>query len=293
MTNLLESLAHLGVKISRVVEQPVCDNKGLIVAWNYFIQDANGLSVSGGTHEDKSIAKRIAVAEALERSLAKKVFSNDSSRTDFLMDDFPTSCGFACGFENTPTKMRAIREAVERWAWSMWIDRHYFLDSVSVEKFPKSSLSNFICSQFQNVRLFYCDSIPIAISETPTNFSFLVALLETEDGVFAGCRAGTNHQDILSHALVEAYRNYQNYILFKSDSNKTTNSIVAKRSIYFASRKNEALEQIHRAILKPWPEGKIQLLKEYPTGISDIYLWRCILKDYVGWHLGDENRFVY
>jgi len=29
------------------------------------------------------------------------------------------------------------------------------------------------------------------------------------------------------------------------------------------------------------------------TGFDNVFIWRCLFKNYIGWHIGDEKRFVY
>jgi hypothetical protein len=42
-----------------------------------------------------------------------------------------------------------------------------------------------------------------------------------------------------------------------------------------------------------WKDPDIRLFREVDTKVPGVYLWRCLFSDYIGWHLGDENRFVY
>jgi hypothetical protein len=65
------------------------------------------------------------------------------------------------------------------------------------------------------------------------------------------------------------------------------------RLIYFSKNSSQALKQIAAATNPDWPNPEILLLREYDTQIDSVYIWRCLMKDFVGWHLGDEKRFVY
>ncbi|HEY8272400.1 MAG TPA: hypothetical protein VIG33_16025, partial [Pseudobdellovibrionaceae bacterium] len=206
MKNLLHTLDNLGAPVSKLVKQPICDDKGNTLAWNFFVQNSKGISVAGGTHVDPAIAKRISIAEALERALAGQISRVDHLTKEFLLDKYPTSCGFACGFEKAPTKMRALREATERWAWSMWIDKSFTINRLDKKNIIIDPLSKFIFEHFSNVQLFQKDDILIPFENEIVKYSFLVLILETDLGVFAGCRAGMPGENLLSHAAIEAFR---------------------------------------------------------------------------------------
>ncbi|WP_413289897.1 hypothetical protein [Bdellovibrio sp. HCB337] len=293
MTNLLEALRNLGFPVAQIVQQPIVDSKGITIAWNFFVQDQTGISLAGGTHAESEIAKRISIAEAFERALARKIASDINTRKEYLMEEFPTSCGFACGFDSNSTKERAIREAVERWAWSKWIDSSFFMAPQGFERSPNSNLVQLLGSTFKNVRLFRKNNIVVNLGHEKTDYSFVVLILETDVGVFAGCRAGKGKEDLITHSLIEASRCYKNHLISQESNGLTTNSIVAKRASYFATNKEEAFRQIEKSQNLNWPGAEIRILKEFKTGIDGIYLWRCLMNDFVPWHLGNEMRFVY
>lgn len=293
MKDLLEYLKDLNFPIYKIVQQPILDNKGIVIAWNFYVQNKEGISLAGGTHVNVDIAKKIAIAESFERALAKEISGDPTLSKDFLLNEFPTSCGFASGFDRESTRIRAIREGVERWAWSKWIDDGFKIDEI--QNFPSSMdpLSKHIFEAIPKVRLFKKDELLIQYEDLNLNYSFLVLILETDKGVFAGCRAGLQNEDLISHAAIEGFRNYRNFMLLSKNADLSTNSIVANRNTYFGEHKEEAFSQIEKARYKSWPNIKIKLLKEYPTNIPKIYLWRCLMNEFLGWHIGDEKRFVY
>jgi hypothetical protein len=293
MKDLLESLKELNFPVSKIIQQPIVDNEGLTLAWNFYVQNKEGISLAGGTNVNSEIAKTIAIAESFERALAKKISMDPIKSKEFLMDLFPTSCGFASGFDQSTTKLRAIKEAVERWAWSKWIDESFQMNEIELKNKLANPLSQYIFKLFPKVRIHRKDGILVLHKDLHLNYSFLVLILENENGVFAGCRAGPPNEDLISHSAIEAFRNYQNFKLLSKNDALNTNSVVAKRNIYFATHKEEAFEQIKRSTNKSWPQAEISILKEYPTMVPGVFLWRCLMKDFLGWHIGDVKRFVY
>lgn len=293
MSSLIEVLKQLGSQISQVIEQPIVNISGTTVAWNVYIQNANRISIAGGTHADLEIAKRIAIAEAFERALASSILKDPLSSQAFLMAKFPSSCGFACGFDSTATKNRAIKEGVERWAWSKWIDDRHAMELTDISSYEINSYTESIFEKFLRVRVYKKSDITLKVGTEMRSYSFVVLLLEDEKGVFPGCCSGQLGNDLITHAATEAYRNYRNWKLYQKNSLITTNSIVSKRNIYFADHKDAAYTQIKKAIDVTWPEPSIEILKEFQTGIPSVFLWRCLMKDFKAWHLGNEKRFVY
>jgi hypothetical protein len=123
---------------------------------------------------------------------------------------------------------------------------------------------------------------------------FCVFLGETEHGVFAGSRVCNLNEDPWQHAVIEAFRNFRNYeVNDRSAIELKKEDIVRQRAVYFGSHKSEAFNQIENAKNTEWPSHSILLLKEFKTDIPQVFLWRCLLKDWLDWDSGDETRFVY
>jgi hypothetical protein len=94
------------------------------------------------------------------------------------------------------------------------------------------------------------------------------------------------------HAIVEADRNYVNFIRAKKDQSKLSNPLQMKICL-FGENGELGLNQIRKATMIRWPAVEVDLLEEYQTGYPGIYLWRCLPKDFVYWHLGNIERFIY
>ena len=112
-------------------------------------------------------------------------------------------------------------------------------------------------------------------------------------GAFAGSRACLKGDSPWMHAAVEASRNFKNYNYAVRNKDFQSDNNVRQRAVYFGSHMLNAVRQIEIAKIIKWPTPQVRLIKSYNTKISGVFLWRCILHDWVGWHLGDEKRFVY
>lgn len=293
MSDLLSSLKLLNFPISSLVQQPLEQN-GKTIGWNVYAQNEAGISLAQGTHSSLEVAMRIAIAESFERSLVRNLFNNIMLRESFLYSEFPTSCGFACGFDKTSTEYRAVRESVERWAWSKWIDEGFKIEEIDSKDFYASDIQEYYRGHFIRDRVFLKKDILVSMLDgSQSNFDFMILVFETPEGYFAGCRAGKSGEDLYSHSAAEAFRNYSNYCLLQESPGKTTDSIVARRNIYFGKNKETAVSQIQKATQVIWPEAHQRILVSLNTNINGVYLWRSLLFNFLPWHLGDEKRFVY
>lgn len=284
--NLLEVIKQQVPDFSRVDVNPIFNDSKLVIGWTCVSYLMDGFPFSGGTHENKETAIRICVAEALERALFFKL-SKSYLKDEYLISEFPSTCGFACGFENDKTALRALCEGLERWAWSKWIDSGHKIEIASDVNLD--ILSNELIKVFQKWTFYKKDFF---INNTYLQFCVFVG--ETEFGAFAGSRVCGLQEDPWQHAIVEAFRNHRNFELFeKNKTSETKEDIVRLRAIYFGSNKASASRQILAAIEGSWPTPSIRLFKQINTKIPNVYLWRCILYDWISWDIGDESRFVY
>lgn len=289
--NLLAALKNINRSVSRIDEIPL-GTESLTVGWNSYIYDSNNVAIAGGTNEDRMIARRICVAEAFERALFQKICGDSLLRDEFHIDEFPTSSGFAAGFDSKSTRMRAICEGLERWAWSKWIDDGFLLDSA--EPKTTSSLSGFLLKSFNSHKC-YRRTFTISVDENPLVLQFGVFVGLTEHGAFAGSRICNINENPWDHAIIEAHRNYQNSEYFKVNglAEFQKDNIIAIRANFFATNKMSALSQIDNAKRVDWPEPELLFVKEFITTVPEVFLYRCLFKNFIGWHLGDFQRFVY
>lgn len=283
--NLLEVIRARVKNFDKIDVNPIFDEDQNKVGFHAISYLKDGFPFSGGTHSSQQIAIRICIAEALERTFFFNILLENNN--DFLTNEFPSTCGFACGFEFEKTKYRAICEAIERWAWSKWIDDGFKLNIKFDVKLD--SLSNALSMVFVKKKYY---SIKLNILDMTVQFCVFIG--ETENGIFAGSRVCNINENPWTHAVAEAFRNFRNYETHQSSKlNSMNEDIVRRRAIYFGSHKIEAQNQIENAIKLHWPQPSIRILKEFKTGIPQVYLWRCLLNDWLDWDSGDETRFVY
>ena len=278
-------------ELNNVKQQPILDSNYSIVGYHSYAQNINDETLSGGTHTDRAISLRICVAELLERYFFKKICDLENANT-FLIDEFPSTSGFAAGFDNESTKFRAICEGLERWAWSQWIDGHYILPKMEAIE-NTNMLSRTLLKDFDSFEL-YSRRFCVSINNKKANFEFLVFLGFKNNGIFAGSRVSSSKDNLIEHAIIEAHRNLKNAEFYKNNPDKIDmNSPIVARLIYFSNNKITALNQINQSTIANWPQPKVALLKDFSTNLESVYLWRCLFSNYIGWHLGDETRFVY
>lgn len=264
---------------------PVLDQSET-VGWNATVLTPNE-PIGSGTHFDKNIAIRIAIAESLERSLLISLKKNNVE--DYHLDLHPTTSGFACGFNRYLTSFRSFCEAIERWAWSKWIDEQIGISKCRIDISRLSKLDLFFLNSFDDY-----DTFEITLKVKSSKFHldelhFGIFLGFKDSGIFPGSRVTTSKDFTWSHPLVEAWRHFK---ISQEGIQENSNSIITKRIKYFGKNKSSAIKQIPNEP-SAWPMPDILFHKEVITDLDDVFLWRTICKDFKGWHLGDETRFVY
>lgn len=291
MNEILE-LLKTKYNLANIIEQPIVDNRNNIVGYHCYAQNKSGATISGGTFSNKEAALRIAVAELVERYFFQELCKTEFSK-QYYIEEYLSTCGFAAGFDNNSTRFRAICEGVERWAWSQWIDYKLNLP-IDVSEKKYTILAQALITDFDQI-FSYSKVFQVKISETEfLELKFAVFLGCKEGGIFAGSRVSTAGDELWEHAAVEASRNYKNSIFYAKHPEKIDyKSNFVTRLLYFSKNKNEALRQIDDAVKTDWPKPELLVLKQLNTGFASVFVWRCLFKDYVGWHLGDEKKFVY
>lgn len=289
MIELKNLLFKLNPSIQAINLQEILDD-GISLGWNCFIKSTSSDAFAGGTAKNKETALRIAIAEAFERSFLEYIHTQKHLKDSFLIQEYPSSSGFAAGFNKKRTQYRAICEGLERWAWSKWIDEGFKLDSF----FPKklSNLAEYLSRSF-NETYWFEKKFEVDIGDSlKKKLKFIVFLGCTNTGVFPGSRVSSEADELLEHPIIEAHRNLLNYQLYlQSPSN--LNDIIQERTIFYANNKVLALNKVKNATNYVWPSPEIKLLKEFQTDHPDLFLYRCLFKDFIGWHKGDVTRFVY
>ncbi|MGZ3772717.1 MAG: hypothetical protein ACXVCY_07625 [Pseudobdellovibrionaceae bacterium] len=245
----------------------------------------DGYCLGTGFSQDAKQAKQIALSEALERKIVFDLSQAPQAKY-YLLDEFPSTCGFAVGNDTESTKDRAVAEAVERWLRSKWIDEHYTLLEFPLRVSQISTLEQWFASHFTEVRCFV-HSTNMVVDDKKRTANSLITVGLTESGAFVGSKTVLDGKVPLLSALVETYRHLR---LSKEKSQNYKELAVIK---YYAENKSSALEQIAKAKRGSMPEPKLKMLKEVPTGVDGIYCFRAICENFRGWHGNEVTRFVY
>jgi hypothetical protein len=224
----------------------------------------------------------------LERAVFKRL-KNSSQSHRLLLDEIPSSSGFAAGFDCESTRIRAVLEAHERWAWSKWIDEGFVLSET-----PVTPLIPRFCSEllqvFDQVR---CFEFRFNGELTPHGpdvlLHFGVLLGFKDDGIFPGSRVAFEERDIWSHAAVEAWRHFH----LTKVKPRIPEDIIQERAYYFAHQAEAAMSAVRKAKRVEWPKSELRLLSAAEVESDQFFVWRAIAKNFIPWHLGEVTRFVY
>ncbi len=175
------------------------------IGWLSTIKLKSGEPIGGGCSHSRDTARRIAVAETLERVMFEKIF-NSELKNDFLINEFPSTSGFACGFDESKTLLRAICEAAERWVWSKWIDEHCLIERSRVNSNKMPKIAQHFYDQFDEVHFFYRKFLieHEKVGILPLQIGITIGI--KDGGVFPGSRVGSLKDDLWTHALLESWR---------------------------------------------------------------------------------------
>lgn len=289
---ILEKVKIIAPSFSHIIEVPICGDDGQEVGWISSCILKNGFVESTGTSVSKNLARRKAISELVERNLFKLCASIDGDL--FQLEQYPTSSGCAAGLQLFSTKMRSIFEAVERRAWSLWIDFGHPLEKTT-KPLLLTKVADWHLKNFEQV-IFLKASISVLNKfERLTNIKFNVVLGMTENGIFPGSAVSTNEEHNWEHASVEAYRNLIISQRQKRKIMEQEKSIILDRILYFAENKQEALSQIRfQNTPQVLPECNIMFHEKInPLTTAPFYFYRSICENYVSWDKGTSKRFVY
>lgn len=256
---------------------------GKEVAYQNSVISTDNVALGTGFSLDRALARQIALSEAIERQLVANLY-NSSESGRYLLDEYPSTCGFAVGLNAKSASDRAIAEAVERWLRSKWIDEHYALDEFKLQIEFLSAVEKWFISKFQQVRCFshHCEME----LDTRISISSVIVVGLTDQGAFVGSKSMVNSKTPLLPALVEAWRHLE---ISKTDLNSNEARVIK----HYAINKESALNQIKRATRIGMPSPDLRLREEVRVPIEDFFAFRALCKDFVGWHGVNLDRFVY
>lgn len=270
---------------SHVQDSEMLSQDSRVIGWHSSLVDQSGRAIGSGCSTDKNTARRIAVAETLERLTFQKLARDPLASHKFDLRNFDNSDGFAAGFERQSTMFRSIFEAVERWMWSKWIDNQFFIPKVDPPEQTELALS--FLKKFDRVD-YYRIEIPLVIQNTAFRLFGGITLAYKGTGVFPGSRVSNELNSVWEHGAVESIRNL---IIFQNDSGN--NDLITKRIKFFGRNADLADRQIPSQADSNWPAPQLRLLEEYQNPKKDFFLWRSLCSNYQDWHSGPLERFVY
>lgn len=246
----------------------------------------NGYCLGSGFALDAYLARKIALFEAIERKIVlDNLFTSNSQNV--LLDEFPTSCGFATGDEISSTKMRAIAEAAERWLRSKWIDDGYILHQVNIASHDLNQVERWLAAHFDEV-LYFSHRTEIDVEQVAHPVSSIIVVGLSDEGAFVGSKSVLGPKVQLLPALVEAWRHL--VLSAQPDDPKVPELGVIK---HFSKNKTAALAQIAQANKTIWPKPTLRLLKQVDCKIDGVFCFRALCNDFQGWHGPNIKRFVY
>lgn len=286
---MIEFIKQRCPEFSHFEELELINEDGSIVGCHVSAILNSGVPIGGGTSSSKEIAKRIAIAELLERMFFEKI-QRDGLGRKFMTDIVPSTSGFAFGFNRELTRFRAIAEGMERWIWSKWIDEGYYIKPDNLDENKLTALGKYLYSKFDRVDS-YSKLFKLKIGEKNLVFKIGIILGVKDDGIFPGSRVSGENADVWEHGLIEAFRHLN---IYQGRSKyHHTNNIINDRINYFGSNSKFAFNQIKRSKKIEWPEPKLLLLKEFQTLNKSCFMWRALMENFIPWTNGDRCRFVY
>ena len=265
-------------RFESLIQTHLSDNEE-VNGWHCTAIDKTGtICLGSGFGADLETARRIAIAETMERAVFRRLLKS-KERDIFGLDDHPTSCGFAAGFDAEQVRLRSICEAVERWARAIWIDEKLSLQTTSTRLISQSPLAKYFLAPFNETLVFsqfFNVFDPIKKKTIQLNFGAVVAL--TSDGAFSGCRVCSYNEDPFEHAALEAWRHY---IIFKKHSlpDLSENSFL-NRIEYFGTHRIEALHQIGSTRSGAWQVPQIIVHEGTEIVPGKVFIWRTLCGGY-------------
>jgi ribosomal protein S12 methylthiotransferase accessory factor YcaO len=281
-----DDLKKIVPNYEKIFESSFFDSNGIILGWHATVADKLENALGSGCATDKNLARRIAIAETIERYKFHEILREKEKNPHLGIETHPNSDGFACGFNKEDTMMRAVCEAVERWVWSQWIDKNKFIPELKV--LPNlNALSKHLLSGFEDAS-FFQKEVSVYLNGNVFKIYVGVVLAFKEGGIFPGSRASLNADFIWEHGLIEAARNHN---IYSNDTGR--DDIICERIKFFATNKQIALDQIALSKDDSWSEVRFKIVSQYKSMPKGIFLFRAICEDYMDWHVGPVNRFVY
>lgn len=264
------------------LEESSLKSEELATSWQVSALDDQGRPLGSGFSKQLSIARKVAIAEFIERNFVLRLKTSDEG-PQWMLNSHPTSCGFAAGFDPLSTKIRSIGEGLERWALAQWLDEGYHLEEEMAPLWPTECLP--LLRDFNDVSVFKKDFLYEAENRI-IPYQLCVTVAWTQKGAFLGSAVRSSFEEALSHAMVESHRH-----LLISTQKRNFNIFPYNRIKYFAHHRKEALDIISFDGKATWPTPIVEFQKDY---INELFcISRTIFKDWTPWERGALNRMLY
>lgn len=271
------------------IEEAHIETDGQIIGWHATCFSGDLEPIGSGCATERNTARRIAVAEAMERAFLKRIAVTDASSFQILQ--YPTSCGLAAGFDLRTTQFRSLCEAVERWMLEQWIDKNCPFDEIQSQHILLNPMAKYFAASFANIR-FFQKSTAIRYEGQLFSLNCGVVVGMTASGAFLGARVTSPEDDVWTHAIIEAWRHK---VIFEKIRNEpaSTLSEVRRKIQFFGFNKDVVLTQVTNVKKNVWQVPTLQLAKQYETGFPGVFVWRHLADGFTGWQHGPIERFLY
>jgi len=274
----------------RTIEEAQIHNGREFIGWHSTCFDGNQKPLGSGCGTTRIAARRIGVAETLERAVFKKTL-NSTRKHQLLLDSYPSTCGFAAGFDSSSVRFRSLCEAVERWALEKWIDEDCPFKKMERSSLKLSPLAQFFSDLFSEVT-YFSERFAIPYGGQLLELTGAVVVATTEQGAFLGSRVTTRADDLWTHPLTEAWRHK---LIFEKVRGTPFSELsdVRQKIKFFGLNKEAVLLQVMNSKTSVWSMPRLRLAEEIETDLPGVYVWRHMFDGFRGWDKGPIERFLY
>jgi len=264
------------------LQESFLENEDKSAVWQVTALGSDGKPVGSGFSRDLNTARKIAIAEFIERSFVLKL-KKAGDLEGWQLDNFPTACGFAAGFDSLNTQIRSIGEALERWALSQWLDYKCFLEEDKSVKWPKES--QLLIRDFDKVSVFKKEFL-YSFDQKILSYHLCAIVGFNRAGAFVGSGINSCYEDALVHAVVEAHRH-----LLISKQERNFNIFPFNRIKYFSENKDVALDILKVERNNFWKNPSLKFQRNFQ---SDLFcVSRTIFEGWTPWEHGAIDRMLY
>lgn len=283
---MISSLNKNFPNFSHIEESTLLANSSPI-GWQVSAIDNEGIPLGTGFSPDLNYARKVAIAEFVERSFFHSIKFTDAA-TDWKIDSRPTVCGFAAGYEPRNTALRSLYEATERWALAQWIDNGKSLNRFQLPAQMHSDKKKTVLALLEpfGETVFLKKTLVVAFQTELVEVNVIVCVAFTEKGVFLGSAASNSFEDGIVHAAVESNRHF-----IISNQDRNFGIFPLNKIRFFGTNRIIADTILARPLDFQWQSPCIDFSRQIQIG--DFYICRTILREWTPWEQGPIERFLY